>query len=344
MIFQIPQAVQIVFLAIFITTIQTQEITTLQPDSSTFEPTTPNSLENVSADSSESDPKFNINSTIDEVQRLLALDPNLPRLSRTQIIDLIDNITQTDQQKAETTTESDSDSEKSREEYQRSIMYVLPYNPNNYSNMAELYTKPPMIQIVGTNKEEIPRITTPRPIQTRRTTQEPSTTRRSTTLEPSTTRRYVSPIQKTNLKPKQKVHVKLTSENGIQGSTTEKVHITQNIAPVPTVRTPNEYDKVPFVPIDLTIPQIVLPSKDSKEFGIVTTTTEYVAKVPKAPYLHRGSLRYPNHRYPEQELEHMKPTPFATRAPETALKEIQAPNLTKQKTHEKPLDSYKQGE
>lgn len=72
-------------------------------------------------------------------------DPKLPRLSRSEIVDILFNITSKDVQNF-----TDQESiDKARLEYQRALMVVLPYSSNaSHENLKELYTKPPMVQMV----------------------------------------------------------------------------------------------------------------------------------------------------------------------------------------------------
>ncbi|XP_015509545.2 uncharacterized protein LOC107216773 [Neodiprion lecontei] len=88
-----------------------------------------------------------INRTIDEVERMIREDPRLPRLSRSEIVDILFNITSKDVIDSKADKES---IDKARMEYQRALMVVLPYSPNStQENLKDLYTKPPMVQMVS---------------------------------------------------------------------------------------------------------------------------------------------------------------------------------------------------
>lgn len=92
-----------------------------------------------------------INRTIEEVERKVQSDPSLPRLSRKDIVDILHNITTKDLISYHNKT-----LENTRNEYQRALMVVLPYNTNGSNeSLEELYTKPPMVKMVsddfGTN-------------------------------------------------------------------------------------------------------------------------------------------------------------------------------------------------
>ncbi|XP_044737051.1 uncharacterized protein LOC123299002 [Chrysoperla carnea] len=264
--------------------------------------------------------KIDINNTIAEVQRILALDPNLPRLSREEIMVLLDNITKTDEQllkQNKTTEEANRD--------QRAIMYVMPYNPQNYSNIQELYTKAPVVHIVANSSD--PNLSTLRPIRTRLPTFRTTTT--TSSPRDDLIEEDISDVQ-----------IKMNSETGVQGTTTEKVHITQNISEIMESQT--EFTTT------TKLPEIVLPTKITKMYENIpkpiisfTTTNEPIEfTTTKRPYIQRGSIRYPNHRYPED----MKPEPFTTRAPESALKIMEAPKLNeKSKRKEEKHPQYKPG-
>lgn len=84
-----------------------------------------------------------IETIIVEVQKILETNPHLPRLTRGEIIDLLENITKTDleEQYKQKTTERDP----------KALMLVMPYTANSSSetNIQELYTKAPITHIVG---------------------------------------------------------------------------------------------------------------------------------------------------------------------------------------------------
>ncbi|XP_017787325.1 PREDICTED: uncharacterized protein LOC108570025 [Nicrophorus vespilloides] len=80
--------------------------------------------------------------TVKEVEDLIQADPSLPRLTRGEILEILDNITK---------EESDLGSRD-----QKSIMVVMPYSPDSERNedMQDLYTKPPVTHIIGDSGEE----------------------------------------------------------------------------------------------------------------------------------------------------------------------------------------------
>lgn len=119
-----------------------------------------------------------VNGTIADIQHILNNDLTLPRLTRGEIIDLIENYTKTDPEELKKKVA------KGREDYQRAIMLVLPYTPKNTDNFSieELYTKPPITHIIGA---EEPKINT--------TSKRPTTNKHIEilALEPSTSRPIV---------------------------------------------------------------------------------------------------------------------------------------------------------
>ncbi|XP_047366293.1 probable serine/threonine-protein kinase dyrk2 isoform X2 [Vespa velutina] len=87
-----------------------------------------------------------INRTINEVERLINENPSLPRLSRSDIVEILYNITSKD---LEAYGNKDK-IEKGRKMYQRALMIVLPYKARESSeNLKDLYTKPPIVQMIS---------------------------------------------------------------------------------------------------------------------------------------------------------------------------------------------------
>uniref|UniRef100_A0A182RHX4 Uncharacterized protein n=1 Tax=Anopheles funestus TaxID=62324 RepID=A0A182RHX4_ANOFN len=86
-----------------------------------------------------------VHETIAEVQRLLSLDPSLPRLTRGEIEELFENVTR------EEFTKSLRAGDHHRAQHMRALMLVLPYHANNMSpeNLQKIYTRPPVTRIVG---------------------------------------------------------------------------------------------------------------------------------------------------------------------------------------------------
>ncbi|XP_014603453.1 PREDICTED: uncharacterized protein LOC106786504 isoform X2 [Polistes canadensis] len=87
-----------------------------------------------------------INRTIDQVERLINENPNLPRLSRNDIVDILYNITSKDSE----AYENKDQIEKARKMYQRALMVVLPYKAReSLENLKDLYTKAPIVQMLS---------------------------------------------------------------------------------------------------------------------------------------------------------------------------------------------------
>lgn len=78
---------------------------------------------------------------------MLKANPTLPRLTRGEILDLLENITKTDMEK--NTLKNTNQEAKERDP--KAIMVVMPYTPSNGNDgsIQELYTKPPVTHIVG---------------------------------------------------------------------------------------------------------------------------------------------------------------------------------------------------
>ncbi|GAB0091526.1 uncharacterized protein DMENIID0001_063800 [Sergentomyia squamirostris] len=82
--------------------------------------------------------------TISEVQKLLASDPSLPRLTRGEIADLFETVTK------EEYVKSVRAGDMNRAKHMRALMLVLPYNTKNMpaDNLEDLYTRPPVTRVI----------------------------------------------------------------------------------------------------------------------------------------------------------------------------------------------------
>ncbi|XP_021928895.1 uncharacterized protein LOC110834251 isoform X2 [Zootermopsis nevadensis] len=106
-----------------------------------------------------------VNRTIKEVEEILAVNPELPRLSRSEIFEILNNITSQDQTlvpagESESINGLQPQNYKTHEEYlraMRALMLVMPYNAKNLSEtkIQELYTKAPIIQFIEDNSKEV---------------------------------------------------------------------------------------------------------------------------------------------------------------------------------------------
>ncbi|KMQ91636.1 inner centromere protein a-like protein [Lasius niger] len=87
------------------------------------------------------------NRTINEVEKLIRQNLTLPHLTRREIIDILLNITTSEDLEALQNKET---IEKARKIYERALMVVLPYNVKDAKeNIKDLYTKPPIVQIIA---------------------------------------------------------------------------------------------------------------------------------------------------------------------------------------------------
>lgn len=86
-----------------------------------------------------------INRTIEEVERQVRDDSSLPRLTRQEIVNILENITSQDLFEFKEKEKF----ERARDLYQRALMVVLPYSAKESpENLRDLYTKPPMTKII----------------------------------------------------------------------------------------------------------------------------------------------------------------------------------------------------
>ena len=86
-----------------------------------------------------------INRTIEEVERQVRDDSSLPRLTRQEIVNILENITSQDLFEFKDKEKF----ERARDLYQRALMVVLPYSAKESpENLRDLYTKPPMTKII----------------------------------------------------------------------------------------------------------------------------------------------------------------------------------------------------
>lgn len=82
----------------------------------------------------------NIEQTIAEVQELIKSNPQYPKLTRGEILDLLENVTKNDPEIVKTAERDDG---------KRAIMVVMPFTPGSKNQMADLYTKQPVTHIIG---------------------------------------------------------------------------------------------------------------------------------------------------------------------------------------------------
>lgn len=258
----------------------------------------------------------NFEDTIKEVEAILKTNPALPRLTRGEILDLLDNITQTDLQKANLYKDARDP---------KSIMVVMPFTPTNDNNMQDLYTKQPITQIIGDNNKPISNQTNKPvlPIQTnfkRRPssfTTSQSTSTVSTTPKP--TRRVPTKKQypPKKLRPKQEtstqISIKTTSEYTTASSTRATPHYFST-----TARITPEYSTI--------------TTTRTREFT-PKSSTNFKQKQRGPPLRRRRptitTTQHPNHRYPDEEPQQQQQQyDFNKFVPNTGMTVIQAPKLS----------------
>ncbi|XP_004536495.1 flocculation protein FLO11 [Ceratitis capitata] len=120
--------------------------------------------------------------TIEEVQRILAQDPSLPRLTRGEIEELYEKVTREEYQK------SIAAGDMGRADSMRALMLVLPYNTDNNTeeNIQELYTRPPVTKVVDAYTSHPPiKFLTPDPSAPVKTETVPMGNFEATTYKPA---------------------------------------------------------------------------------------------------------------------------------------------------------------
>lgn len=102
-----------------------------------------NSLEREEPLSRSIDPQITksnkIADTVQVVEEIIKSNPELPRLTRGEILDLLENITSSDEQNKFLGRNRDP----------KAVMVVMPYTPTNDKNLEDLYTKAPVTHIIG---------------------------------------------------------------------------------------------------------------------------------------------------------------------------------------------------
>ncbi|KAJ8986076.1 hypothetical protein NQ317_003370 [Molorchus minor] len=94
-----------------------------------------------------------IEDTIKEVENMLRANPTLPRLTRGEILDLIENITQEDKAKGKLFQEEKGEVKRDP----KAIMVVKPFTLSsiNDKSLEEWFTRPPITHIVGGEASEV---------------------------------------------------------------------------------------------------------------------------------------------------------------------------------------------
>ncbi|XP_044748769.1 uncharacterized protein LOC123309633 [Coccinella septempunctata] len=88
-----------------------------------------------------------LEATLEEVQNILKASPDLPRLTKGEILDLIENITKQDMEKLRALNKNRTG---------KSVLLVMPYSPKkNGENMEDLYTKKPVTQLIDNDNATV---------------------------------------------------------------------------------------------------------------------------------------------------------------------------------------------
>ncbi|KAH8373155.1 hypothetical protein KR200_005709 [Drosophila serrata] len=140
-----------------------------------------------------------IEQTIDEVQKILANDPALPRLTRGEIEELYEKVTREEYEK------SLEAGDMSRADSMRALMLVLPFNTDNNTeeNLQELYTRPPVTRVIdGYTPPDPVKFLTPDPNALPRSTVpggNPAVA--ATTYKPAYSLNLANPLQQQQFRP-----------------------------------------------------------------------------------------------------------------------------------------------
>uniref|UniRef100_A0A336MJQ7 CSON002089 protein n=1 Tax=Culicoides sonorensis TaxID=179676 RepID=A0A336MJQ7_CULSO len=209
-----------------------------------------------------------VRTTINEVQKRLALDPNLPRLTKGEIEELFENVTR------EELTRSIHMGDHRREKHMRALMLVLPYHAKDVSpdKIQQLYTKSPVTSLINNNQvtADSTKIPAFRPLVPRTTT-----TEKPITAIPSL-QRYPPPmpVEPFGLRDS------IIPENG-----TPAPFATPTEPPRPTTNV--KINKFKKVPLQLTIAQkgkVDIASISITKAPLYTTTTKKPTRNPQSVF------------------------------------------------------------
>lgn len=223
--------------------------------------------------------KKDVDGTIAEVQQILEADYSLPRLTRGEIVEILDNLTKTD-------IDSLRQGNKDRKDYQKALMLVMPYTSKDSPlNVEELYTKPPITHIVGSHvvKQHPPK----KNVEIMKETSTLSAIEISP-VEESTLR--IKTTSKSTLKPRRKRPIKYTPQPKPEIKEQELI-ITES--------QPYVSEITPGNPINIEI----TTAKPKKQFIMNKSTPkpDFVASTHRPVY--SKPTRYSNHKYQEEEFK-----------------------------------------
>lgn len=197
-----------------------------------------------------------VSTTITQVQRLLATDPRLPRLTRGEIEELFEKVTN------EEYTKSLQQGDHNRAKHMRALMLVLPFNANNNDTLQDLYEKAPVTKLVdGAPKPK------PQPIQF----EPPSGKVKIVSLKPSDMAAFRppkkvahQPVMRTPL-AQPLIRVPITTT--LRATTTRQTTLRPTITST-TTTTATEIPKK-YRDVDITARHPLLPSRKATPFTLV---------------------------------------------------------------------------
>jgi hypothetical protein len=185
-----------------------------------------------------------VNIIIEEVSKILAANSELPQLSRSEIQDILDNIT-TAMPEEEPVSENafqiptlQPGHYKTHDEYlraMRALMLVLPYSAKNlsHSKIQELYTKAPIIQFIADNSEIVTTTTETRPSVTT-VTEQPQQNKqyyKQQTKYPNHHEMYHNPYDSKPTNPKSSYNHDSQTNGSVTTLTTENISVTTRLKP-----------------------------------------------------------------------------------------------------------------
>ncbi|XP_058825186.1 uncharacterized protein LOC131685474 isoform X2 [Topomyia yanbarensis] len=232
---------------------------------------------------------IDVKQTIAEVERLLALDPTLPRLTKGEIEELFENVTR------EELAKSLREGDQNRAQHMRALMLVLPYHTNNMNpdNLQDIYTLPPVTKVIGV--EGIPKHTSTEvlggsigitPAKQIATTQTTTTTTSTPTQFPIF--RHRSTTQTASRKPVSTTQVPITTIRFSTPKPTTFHPALQNIIredskPAATTAEPSKAAEINEILAAIGFGNGPLPSFKPLPVGM-TTPVEMARTTPKVPF------------------------------------------------------------
>ncbi|KAJ8947691.1 hypothetical protein NQ318_001529, partial [Aromia moschata] len=230
-----------------------------------------------------------IEDTIREVETMLKVNPTLPRLTRGEIMDLIENITKEDMAKGALGKDGDKSA---NERDPKAIMRVMPFTlaSINDRRMEELFTKPPVTHIIGAE-----------PFQLKVNEKDSSLLESSSNLEG--TSEIVSSTRPPVIREETFKETSLQGESSRSTSTLISVVFTTTNSPTHVSKqsegNPNYHRRRP-------VQQTTNEAKFSTEVPVTTYRPRIRGRRPgkRRP---TTTEKHPNHRYPDEEVTESSP-------------------------------------